>query len=539
MGLLDGLLAANDGEGLLGLHLLAAAGPRATPASFGQRLFDGMMGYRADRHAQEDRQQRAQMQGLRTELLRAQIGDTQAQAQQRAAQAKKMQGLLDAIGAWSNPGGDLSAANAATVQQTGNLAPTAENARMQTQVLHRRQQQNPLFGIPQQAIQSDLAFNDGKGLADMIFKRGTPNMQVHNGVVIDLNRTTPGTTLPTISQDGKASQPIPDPTQPGGYRIIAPQGAAEVYGTYRQADERAKADTDLVKVFNPATGRDEYVTRTQVIERARPPLLPQPPAGGGRSGADWRVDPSVQASRDAERLRILQGELSRATDPADQAALRREIVRMWTTAGAGAAQAGPMPAGPSTREAALAQYDQGVQKDFADRRRSIFDAADQSQGRISNLQQLSQLLAQHDGGALSPTGLQLAKYGNSLGLKIDPQLGNKEAAVALGNQIALELRNPAGGAGMPGALSDGDRQFLASMVPGLATSAQGRGTMIRASMAVEQRKQEVAQAARNYEAKYGRIDNGFFDQLAAWSRANPLFGEQRQPAPGRGATGGW
>lgn len=85
MGLLD--LLANDtgGQGLLGLHLLAAAGPSAQPASFGQRLLSGMQGFRAAQAAEEDRRQRLQMQQAQMGLLGAQLDETRAQAAQRAA----------------------------------------------------------------------------------------------------------------------------------------------------------------------------------------------------------------------------------------------------------------------------------------------------------------------------------------------------------------------------------------------------------------------------------------------------------------------
>ena len=77
---------------------------------------------------------------------------------------------------------------------------------------------------------------------------------------------------------------------------------------------------------------------------------------------------------------------------------------------------------------------------------------------------------------------------------------------------------------MPGALSDQDRAFLSSMTPNIAQSAEGRKQVINSYVAVQQRNQQVATFARNYEKKYGRLDNGFFEQLQAWSNATPLFG---------------
>ncbi|MFT3818289.1 MAG: hypothetical protein QM750_11755 [Rubrivivax sp.] len=516
--------------------LMAAGGPSREPASFGQRM-SGLLGQiDAMQQGQQDRKMQQQLQQAQLGLLGVQIDDTKAQAQQRQAQAAQLQRRAAMVDAWMNPAGDLRAANADTLAQTGSLAPTVQNAQVQGQALQRRQQQNPLFGIPREAVGASLALEDGKSIPEWLFKRGTPNIDFISGVAVDKNRVAPGFSVPTISQDGKASQLVSDPWAPGGFRVVAPAGAAEVYGGYRRADEQAKADADLVKVFNPGTGREEYVSRSQALERARQqgqpaPMLPAaPPQAAGAIPPLWReqvqadlADPRTQFSSPAARQAAQR-----------VAGVQQQPVNPWAWQGMNGvslqprpAQPGPMAAGPSTREAALAEYDRGVQKDFAERRKSIFDAAEVAGSRIGSLQQLGALLAQHDGGSLSPAGLQIAKAANSLGLKIDPQLGNKEAAAALSNQMALDLRNPAGGAGMPGALSNSDREFLASMVPGLATSAQGRAQMIQYMGLIEQRKQQVAQFARNYEAKHGRLDNGFFDQMSAWADANPLFDRRR------------
>lgn len=88
MGLLDML---NDDTGLLGLNLLAAAGPQARPMSFGQRLLGGMNSYKAELTAAEERKQKKAMQELQMGLLNAQIGETQAQGQQRQAAMQQSQ----------------------------------------------------------------------------------------------------------------------------------------------------------------------------------------------------------------------------------------------------------------------------------------------------------------------------------------------------------------------------------------------------------------------------------------------------------------
>ena len=88
MGLLDALQSP---DGQLGLGLLAAAGPSATPMSFGQRLSGAMQQFQAAKIAEEERRQKAAMQALQARLIESQIGETQAQALQRQAAAQEAQ----------------------------------------------------------------------------------------------------------------------------------------------------------------------------------------------------------------------------------------------------------------------------------------------------------------------------------------------------------------------------------------------------------------------------------------------------------------
>jgi hypothetical protein len=154
--------------------------------------------------------------------------------------------------------------------------------------------------------------------------------------------------------------------------------------------------------------------------------------------------------------------------------------------------------------------------------------------RINRLSRLSQLLEGVQTGKLTPLGTDLASYASSIGLNVDAKLGNKQAADALANEIALELRSTGDGGGMPGAMSDQDRNFLKSMVPGLATSPQGRKMMIETSMKIERRKQDVAKLAREYRKKHGSLNDGFYEELQAFSDKNPLFPAPKAAAP----TGG-
>lgn len=171
-----------------------------------------------------------------------------------------------------------------------------------------------------------------------------------------------------------------------------------------------------------------------------------------------------------------------------------------------------------------------VGKFFGDAYANIQNAGFSAQSKVNRYDRLGQLLDGVNTGKFAGAGLEVAKAANALGFNFDPTMANKEAAQALSGEIALELRNPSGGAGMPGAMSDADRQFLTNMVPGLATSPDGRKLMLDTAKRLAQRDMDVARMARDYRKRTGSIDEGFYDELARYSAANPLF-QQSAPAP--------
>lgn len=149
--------------------------------------------------------------------------------------------------------------------------------------------------------------------------------------------------------------------------------------------------------------------------------------------------------------------------------------------------------------------------------------------RLGKLDRMEQLMEGVNTGKLTPAITQVTSVAQSLGFEIDPKLGAKQALEALSNEIALTLRNPSGGAGMPGALSDKDREFLTSMTPGLAKTRDGNKLIIQTARNLAKREQEIARLAREYRKKNGSLDEGFYDELADFSAANPLFGKRGTP----------
>lgn len=171
-------------------------------------------------------------------------------------------------------------------------------------------------------------------------------------------------------------------------------------------------------------------------------------------------------------------------------------------------------------------YGKGVGEYYSKRFTTLQTAADTARMQNSRLDRLDQLLDQTFTGTFAGKIVDIKAAAKTFGIDLTSLPGNvapAQAAMALGNQMALELRNPAGGAGMPGSMSNSDRDFLQSMVPGLAQTPEGRKLLISALKKVNRRSIDVARMARDYARKHGGLDAGFEGELQAWSDKNPLF----------------
>jgi hypothetical protein len=125
-------------------------------------------------------------------------------------------------------------------------------------------------------------------------------------------------------------------------------------------------------------------------------------------------------------------------------------------------------------------------------------------------------------GALAETSSDLKNIAASLGINIKG-LPAEQAIQSVVNEFALQLRNPAGGAGMPGAMSDQDRKFLASIPPGLTKTPEGRAQIMQTMRKKLDREQEIADMAIKYEHEHGKIDVGFEKQMRKFANDNPIF----------------
>lgn len=120
--------------------------------------------------------------------------------------------------------------------------------------------------------------------------------------------------------------------------------------------------------------------------------------------------------------------------------------------------------------------------------------------------------------------LSLRQLGAAMGMNTDPEkLAGGELIRAVQNRMALTMRSPDGGMGMPGALSDRDIKFLKDSQIGIDRSPEGNRAMLAAFRAMENRKVQLSQLADEYIAQHGRLDAGFNRAVREFANANPLF----------------
>ena len=165
------------------------------------------------------------------------------------------------------------------------------------------------------------------------------------------------------------------------------------------------------------------------------------------------------------------------------------------------------------------EYAKQSGKDFAEMMAGFNKQVFTAPAQIRKLERMEQLLQGVDGGKLAPTGVDVASALNSMGIKIDPRLGNKEAAEALARDLAGGLRQPG-----TGPMTDKDFDNFMTQIPGLSKTAPGRAQIMTTMKAALNRDMKLSQLAREYERKHGQIDGGFIDQAAQFIAENPVVG---------------
>lgn len=180
-----------------------------------------------------------------------------------------------------------------------------------------------------------------------------------------------------------------------------------------------------------------------------------------------------------------------------------------------------------------------VGKEFGEIYTGLQKDAIKSASKIPKLERMAQLMEGVQTGRFAPTIMEVQAIADGLGIPVDKKLPAKQAFDALSKELALTIRDPSSGGGMPGALSDSDRQFVVDASPSLSKTPEGNRILIDIGIKLERRKQEVAKIARDYRKTHGQSDEGLFDAVQSYADSHPLFQRQagRSQAPGASLGG--
>ena len=159
------------------------------------------------------------------------------------------------------------------------------------------------------------------------------------------------------------------------------------------------------------------------------------------------------------------------------------------------------------------QYDKTTDEQFAKESFAIREGASGALGDMRMLTLLDKAINDPQAlqGGLADFNLAVRKIGATFGVPT----GNTSPAEminALGNQLALRLRDPSNGAGMPGSLSDSDRQFLKSMSISLGNSPEANRQLVQYYLKLQQKNLAREELRQQYVSKTGRLDEGWAAQ---------------------------
>lgn len=150
-----------------------------------------------------------------------------------------------------------------------------------------------------------------------------------------------------------------------------------------------------------------------------------------------------------------------------------------------------------------------INQNLADHLLESFDSGRVAGGELSSYYRLEEALktpgvTQGAFGALTHKGRKVL---DAVGLADSDAVTAGDVVEALSKEMALEARNTESGAGMPGAMSDADREFLMSIVAGLGKSKGANQQIIDAAIADAMRRQAMAEFTTQYaEANGGLLD---------------------------------
>lgn len=197
-------------------------------------------------------------------------------------------------------------------------------------------------------------------------------------------------------------------------------------------------------------------------------------------------------------------------------------MQLQATMGGGLPQAGGnIPIGQTTfgKNQAEKLADQDVKN-----QQGYKDQFQNSTGMLNNIAILKQLNPVASQGSLANLETGLAQGAASLGIDVGKFKSSNELASAISNDLVLKAKNAGGTNQMPGAMSDADRNFLATTAPQLTQTREGREQLMNWMQRKAQRDQEISQLATQYAGKKGDLQ-GFDTLVQDRYKDKPLYTE--------------
>lgn len=167
-------------------------------------------------------------------------------------------------------------------------------------------------------------------------------------------------------------------------------------------------------------------------------------------------------------------------------------------------------------------------KNLANHRQAIREAANSSRSTIFRIQQAKSLLDKTRTGSTANVRIVLKGLAKDMGLDLESlgitdDVSAAEALRSLGTQFALDFVQQT-----KGAVSNVEMGMFLDASVGLQRTPEGNRMILDLAQRVAERQIAVNRLATKYEKEHGRLDAGFDEVLEQYHDSNPLFTPEMQ-----------
>jgi hypothetical protein len=405
-----------------------------------------------------------------------------------------MQGLLDdprtlgllslGMRLMSTPGKFGSALGTAGLGAVGDMLGATQQQRQQKRQAEQDAMQRAQFDAQQAALRRDLERQTG---IDNAYSSA-----VRTNVISPVEQATAGGGGPSLENAAKLPSLTPQTTQ-----------------TF---DQQALIN-NLLRV--PGGGPEAL----KLIEQFRKSAPKLESLAGDATGFVWDGSKFVQVATNPKPVKATKSPLAQLLSERDELPPGSPWAPVYRDAITKASTQPPAPSASVVMPPQESEFVRGQGKAFSDVMDGINKQGFDAPIKLRRLERMEQLLDGVDGGKLAPLGLEVASWANSVGIKMDPKTGNKEAAQALAREIAATFR-VAG----TGPMTDKDFDNFLLQVPDLSKTAEGRKQITKTMRAAANRDIALSKMAREYVKKNKKLDDGFLEEAAMFMAENPVVG---------------